>query len=50
MSTSHPAIIVKKNAKRPSGVVASPAKDLSWIAHLHRLWAIPRDRRTRLSA
>ncbi len=39
-------IIVKKNVKRPSGVRAvEAAADLSWIAHLHKLWAIPRDRR-----
>lgn len=44
MSEAKPIIVVKKNVKRPSGVrlVADPVGDLTWIAHLHRLWAIPR--------
>jgi hypothetical protein len=38
-----PNIVVKKNTKRPSHVRI--AGGLDWIAHLHQLWRIPRDRR-----
>ena len=35
-------IVVKRNVKRPSGVRAA---GFEWIAHLHKLWAIPRSKR-----
>jgi hypothetical protein len=39
-----PNIVVKKSIKRPSHVRV--AAGIEWIAHLHKLWAIPRTERS----